>query len=128
MVDLIENNRDIVRPEAIENKCWNKTRDFLNKVFKFDKIANSKWFDLFMIVVVLFNCGKLKVLISSQAILIVYSFSTDQALLDLLDNIDNYLVWIYLGEVVIKLLGLGIAAYFRNGWNVYSFSIYTLTL
>jgi Ion transport protein len=108
LIDLIENNRDIARPEVIENKAWNKVRDMINKIFKFDVIATNKWFDAFMVLVVLFNCG----------ILIAYSFATNQDVLDTLDNIDNYLVWIYLGEVIIKLLGLGINPYFRNGWNV----------
>lgn len=118
LIDLIENNRDIARPEAYENKFWNKIRGLINKVFRFDVIAKSKWFDLFMILVVLFNCGNIMPSPYRIAILIVYSFSNDQDLLDTLDEIDNYLVWIYLGEVVIKMIGLGINTYFKNGWNM----------
>lgn len=42
---------------------------------------------------------------------------------NLLDKIDNIFVYIYLVEVVFKIIGLGIKNYFRDNWNKLDFSL-----
>jgi len=98
IIDYIENNKTIFKQSIIEVKAWNMIRGAINKIFRFDKISNSPVFDLIMNLVVLFN----------TAILIYYTFETNKDTLELLDQIDNILVYIYCAEVGIKLLGLGI--------------------
>jgi Ion transport protein len=61
-----------------------------------------------MTIVILVNAG----------ILIAYTFTSSEDTTNTLDDIDGYLVWIYLGEVIIKLLGLGVIEYFSDGWNM----------
>mgnify|MGYP000849027688 CR=1 FL=1 len=53
----------------------------------------------------------------NTVILIVYTASNDQNLIDTLDNIDNYLVYIYIAEIVIKVFGFGIREYWHDNWN-----------
>jgi hypothetical protein len=48
----------------------------------------------------------------------MYAFDLPQDTLDTLDQIDEILIWVYLTEVVIKILGLGIYQYFSDAWNM----------
>jgi len=50
--------------------------------------------------------------------LIIYNATTSKSTRDTIDDINRVLTWIYLGEVVIKILGMGIIPYFRDRWNV----------
>jgi hypothetical protein len=59
----------------------------------------------------------------NTVILIYYTFESDQDKLDVLDSIDNYLVYFYAAEVVIKLFGMGVANYFDNIWNIMDFAL-----
>ncbi len=68
------------------------------------------------------------VVLMNMIILIIYSFSDNQTTLDNIDQIDNVLVYIYLAEVIIKLLGYGIQAYFREGWNIMDFILTVISL
>jgi len=111
MIDLIENNKGLTKAHTFEMPCWNKIRKFINYIFKFDKIAKSNKFEFLLTIVVLFN----------TVILLYYTFESDQDVLDKIDSIDNVLVYIYCGEVIIKLIGLGIYDYFDDGWNVMDF-------
>jgi len=111
LIDNIENNKNLTKIAASNNKAWTIVRDIINKFTRFDKISKSPKFEFLMMIIVLFN----------SVILIMYIFEEDQDTLDLLDSIDNILVWIYVGEVVIKIIGLGIIAYFSDGWNVMDF-------
>lgn len=45
---------------------------------------------------------------SLLVIIIAYTFVENKETQDKLDEIDNAFVWIYLGEVVIKIFGMGI--------------------
>jgi hypothetical protein len=100
----------------------------LNKIFCFDKIANSKAFDYLMLLIVLFNTGIRVKSIIMLVILIMYAFVNDQDTLDLLDAIDNYLVYVYATEACIKLLGLGITKYFNDGYNWVDFILTIISL
>mmetsp|Transcript_16614 Transcript_16614/g.14455 ORF Transcript_16614/g.14455 Transcript_16614/m.14455 type:complete len:98 (-) Transcript_16614:3164-3457(-) len=71
-----------------------------------------------MMLVVLFN----------TVILVMFTFESDQDTLDLLNEIDNALVWIYTAEVIIKILGMGIYPYFSDSWNVMDFVLTVISL
>jgi hypothetical protein len=39
----------------------------------------------------------------------------------MLEQIDNWLNWVYLSEFIIKVIGIGILNYFRDYWNCFDF-------
>lgn len=41
---------------------------------------------------------------------------------------DNVLVWIYVAEAVLKIIGLGIRVYFSDGWNVLDFVVTVISV
>ncbi|PRO66850.1 ion transporter [Alkalicoccus urumqiensis] len=47
---------------------------------------------------------------------------------DVLLTIDTIIVWLFVLEAAVKLKGLGIKRYFSNGWNIFDFTIVTLSL
>ena len=51
-------------------------------------------------------------------ILIIFNFTKDEDTKQRLDNVNIIITYIYMAEVIIKLIGLGIVPYFRDGWNV----------
>jgi len=72
-----------------------------------------------MTLIVLFNTGNAVLTkFNCLVILLIYTFTDNQDTMDTIDEIDNILVYIYLGEVVIKILGLGITSYFSGNWNM----------
>jgi ABC-type proline/glycine betaine transport system permease subunit len=60
------------------------------------------------------------VILVNAGILIAYTFTSSEDTTDLLDEIDGYLVYVYLAEVIIKLFGMGVINYFSDGWNMYN--------
>ena len=61
LIDVLENNRNFLAKKARDNKCWTAFRASINGMFKFDRIAHSSWFAVFMMLVILFNIGKCKI-------------------------------------------------------------------
>lgn len=58
----------------------------------------------------------------------MYTFSTDDDLLNTLDELDNILVYIYTAEIFIKILGMGITGYFKDTWNVSDFILTIISI
>ena len=50
-------------------------------------------------------------------ILILYATLHDEETQNTLDIIDNVLLYIFVTEAVLKLIGLGITEYFDDNWN-----------
>ena len=46
--------------------------------------------------------------------------------MELLATIDFWFNWIYLGEFIIKVLGIGILNYYRDPWNCFDFLLIVL--
>ena len=44
---------------------------------------------------------------------------TDEETVDTCDQIDRYLLFIFLAECILKILTLGVYDYFKDGWNKY---------
>lgn len=97
-------------------KWWNLFRNFLNRYLKLKKIIDSPQFSSVMLGIVLFNCCT-----------IVTAFFIDDAdTLAVFDLLDLIFLSIFATEIVIKILGLGIRAYFEDGWNVFDISLVAL--
>lgn len=60
--------------------------------------------------------------------MIAYTFTSDDDTTDLLDNLDGYFLYIYIVEIVVKLLGLGFIEYFSDGWNILDFVLTLITI
>lgn len=42
-------------------------------------------------------------------------------MIDLTDELDDYFFYLYTGEFLIKLIGLGVEKFFNDSWNVFDF-------
>lgn len=52
----------------------------------------------------------------------------DEDILVILDTIDEYFVYVFLGECIIKIVGLGIKEYFSDNWNKFDFGLVLMSL
>ncbi len=94
-------------------------RHYLNKYLKFDVVCKHFLFEVLVTLVVLLNISKRPFFPSTIiVILIIYNVTDDEPTRKTIDDINRILTWIYLGEVIIKILGLGIIPYFSDRWNV----------
>ena len=50
----------------------------------------------------------------------MYYSVTDEDTLDKLDLVDDIILYIFLAEVILKIIALGIFPYFSDNWNKYS--------
>jgi hypothetical protein len=50
-------------------------------------------------------------------ILILYASTADPDTEEILDQIDQVLLYIFLAEVILKIIALGIVDYFADPWN-----------
>lgn len=74
-----------------------------------------------MTLVVLFNTGngcKDSFFNFYLVILLYYAFEDDDAVLDTLNSIDDILVYIYISEIVFRIIGTGLTQYFSDKWNM----------
>jgi len=53
---------------------------------------------------------------------------TNIEVLRIIEKIDNNLIWIYIIECILKLIGLGINKYFSDTWNSFDFGLVLMTL
>ena len=108
--DLINSLEDIQK-YIIKFSLWDKFRAVINRFLKLNKLVASNWFDLIMLIIILAN----------TVVIILENVDTDQDTSDLLDQIDNYFVYIFILEFVIKIIGLGVTDYFKDNWNKFDF-------
>ena len=47
----------------------------------------------------------------------MYSQTSDEETIRILDQIDEILIYIYLAECILKIITLGIVPYFSDNWN-----------
>lgn len=74
----------------------------------FKKISKSSAFNIFIFTILIINI----------IIIIVNMTLVDPQTNEILDVIDNCCLGIYIIEFLIKIIGLGIARYFEDSWNV----------
>ena len=87
----------------------------------------SRGFELFIFVVILANVGK-RIFINFIAVLISGEIVQEEKDKELCDNIDFYFIFIYLVEVILKIVGLGPVDYFADPWNKMDFSLVLTSL
>lgn len=75
-------------------------------------------FEIFMFVVILLN----------SVVVLLSFFDTKPDRQAIYDAIDYWFVLIYILEFVLKMIGLGIFAYFRDNWNKMDFSLIIISL
>lgn len=70
-----------------------------------------------MFIIVLFN-----------SIIVIITMSMEGSFVDTLDEIDDILVYIYIVEAIIKIVGFGIEKYFEDDWNMFDFVLILVSL
>lgn len=82
----------------------------MNKYTKMDKIVTNKFFEMFVLVMVMLN----------MVVIIAANFVTEEEQV-YLDYIDQFFIYFFLGEFIMKLIGLGFKEYFLDPWNQFDF-------
>lgn len=118
ITDIFENYPKYQPPMLPDNKIWDSVRKFLNQYLKLKKIAKSLPFEIFMFIVLIINCG----------IIIAMAVITDESKIEELSKIDDILLYFYIAECVIKIIGLGIEKYFEDPWNVFDLVMVVISL
>lgn len=98
--------------ELMKNEQVNKNSSPREKM---REIVEHKYFQPIIIAIILLN----------GLIIVTETYFTGNSLLLALDKI---IVWIFVGELVLKLIALGFKGYFRDNWNVFDFSIVVASL
>jgi uncharacterized membrane protein len=117
VTDLINGNSKLVH-YTYKFKPWDQTRELLNRKLLIKKIVGHWAFEVLMLVIVLANCF----------VLVGAMVSDDQETLDIFESIDNYLLYCYIIECVVKIIGLDFDGYFADAWNVFDFSLVLMSL
>lgn len=68
------------------------------------------------------------VVLINTAVIIIGFFASSEGLLDLIDTIDGYFVWIYVVEAIAKISGLGLYDYYVDDWNKLDFLLLSVAL
>ena len=111
-----EINPDI--KEKLQQYCvwtcfpWNYLRRLLYE------IQNDPFFDLFIIICILANA--ITMAGDGQPVTKEYDNWSTQ--------VNDFFVWIFTGEMVIKLIGLQPYKYFQDSWNIFDFTIVSVSL
>ncbi|KAL4460356.1 hypothetical protein ABPG74_000107 [Tetrahymena malaccensis] len=105
------------------NKYWDSFRNFCNKHFYFEKISRSYYWTYFILFIVF----------SNTIALIYYSAATvntdnTSSLDDIYTNIEIFFLSVYISDVCIKIIGLGVNEYFEDYWNNFDFFMALVSL
>ncbi|EAR99094.2 cation channel family transporter (macronuclear) [Tetrahymena thermophila SB210] len=105
------------------NKYWDSFRNFCNKYLYFEKISRSHYWSYFILFIVF----------SNTIALIYYSAATvytdnSSSLDDIYTNIEIFFLSVYITDVCIKMIGLGINEYFDDYWNNFDFFMAIVSL
>ena len=84
------------------------------------KIVYSSQFELVIAFIILVNAVSLALLTMPDI---------DPSVRDTLTELDTYAIYVYLGELIIRILSYGTKPweFFRQGWNIFDFTIVTLS-
>ncbi len=82
---------------------------------KLGEIAENKYFQAIIIAIIVLN----------GLVIIGETYFVGNRMLQLMDRI---IIWIFVAEMVIKLVGLGAKRYFSDNWNVFDFLIVAASL
>jgi voltage-gated sodium channel len=85
---------------------------------KFDVIVKHWGFDLAMLLIILFN----------SVIMIWLMTEPEDPTNTTLNKIDDYMLYIYIAEFVVKVIGLGVIDYYSDPWNIFDFTLIIISL
>lgn len=88
--EVIKENRKLITPDAPELAIWMKFRGFLNDKLKLRHAVEHIGFEILMFIVVIVN----------SVVLIMIMLEPDEQTDEVLSEIDQYLVYIYLVEFI----------------------------
>jgi len=103
MGTIILENSAMIPPSFDDIECWLNFRKFLNSRFKLKKIVHHMAFELvvsFLIIATFIN-----------AIFLVYNVFTVAIV------IDDVFVWIFVVELIIRIIAIGPENFFADRWN-----------
>ena len=116
-MDIIHSNPKLVAYDY-EFFIWKKFRYFFNHYLKIRPMIKHPVFEIVVMVVLVFN-----------SIIIGLTFmGLDEKWDNILVLIDQYFVYVYILEAVLKIIGLGILDYYRDNWNKLDFGLIVITL
>jgi hypothetical protein len=81
------------------------------------KLFTSRWFEIFIVGVILFNA----ILLAMQYV------GAEQTYLDTLNILNNLCLAIFAAEQLLKIIGLGPRQYWEDVWNRFDFAIVVIT-
>ena len=111
MVEVIESHDAFAFPLIRRKKFWKKFRQKVNDKFNFNKLASSFKYNAFIFLLMISNCA---ILVSAQ-------ITSDPSYIVVFYFIDEVLLYIYLIDFLIKILGFGFEGYFSDIWNKFDF-------
>ena len=84
-------------------------------------MVTSRYFEIFILVVLAVNLGiYIYIYIYTYIYIVVIlmaEFATDPDMKKTCEDIDYYILFIYVFEVIVKLVALGFTEYFADPWN-----------
>ena len=113
VVEVLESHESFAIPLIKRRTFWKTFREKINKKFHFFALANSFPYNLIIFILMIINC----------AILITCELIEDPDNLLVLYLIDEILLYIYLLDFFIKILGHGFEQYYSDIWNKFDFLI-----
>ena len=99
--------KELVIAVLCDPKWWRIFREFCNNILKIRTIVESIWFELFILLCVIVNI----------IILILYATTEDEDKIATLEIIDKVILYIFVLEVILKIIALGVVEYFGDNWN-----------
>ena len=82
-------------------------RSLMNKYLHLKQISKAPWFEILMFIIVIINV----------VVIILGNILKNEDSLLIIDLIDDIILYIYITEALIKIIGLGIVKYWDDGWN-----------
>jgi hypothetical protein len=67
-------------------------------------------------------------IVLNTVILALDSYPIDSSKERLFDRINSVLTWVFLGEMALKLIGLGVATYVKDRFNIFDALVVILTV
>ena len=80
--------------------------------------VTSKYFEIFMFLVIMVN----------MVIIILSYLDLNEETLSKVDTADQVIMYIFVVEAIIKIIGLGPSLYFRDSWNRFDFALVITSL
>jgi hypothetical protein len=82
-------------------------KGFFRRYLCIDKVAKHWTFELFMFIMV----------IGSSTVAVWLSSDPNEEISDVLNQVDDILAWVFVGEAFVRIIGMGLSEYWSDNWN-----------